>query len=288
MQTAQTLRPMNLNMKYSNSTTTGEALRAQIEEAWTQRHDVELPFQLARDHPDLSDDLLDFFDHLVSMTIAPTPTDKQEEEVAQRLQTRLRQTGQSHLADAIERIRSAADPSVTPNESGSDPDGVLAPTIAPSPTSLVSNLGLGLRPDPADSQWPDDCQDYYDYADRFGYGPSEISAAFRLPVATAHELIIHSNECPPRAQQEMARRGADGLEGTDYDLGLRYLSGQQDAGLEKAQGVRREYQSAASRSSNYSGNTGFSYEETIRNAPSSFPEEERAFWLALADDQPSQ
>lgn len=136
---------MNQHTQYSNSQTTGEALRAQIEEAWTQRHDVELPFRLAQDHPDLAEELLDFFDQLVSMTIAPTPSDEQEEEVAQRLQTRLRQTGQSHLADAIERVRSVnADPSVTPNESTSDADGVPPPTIVPSLTNSVSDVGSAL------------------------------------------------------------------------------------------------------------------------------------------------
>lgn len=287
MQTAQTIRPMNPHTQSSNSPTTGDALRAQIEEAWTQHHNVELPFQLARDHPDLAEELLDFFDHLISITIAPTPTDRQEEEAARLLRARLRQTGQSHLADAIERVRSVADPSVTPNESSSDPDGAPAFTIVPSPTNSVPDMGSTLRPAPDDNQWPDACQDYYDYAYGFGYGPGEISEAFRLPVATAHELIIHSEECPPRAQQEMARRGAAELEGIEYDLGLWYLSGQQRTGLENAQGAY-QYQRAASRSSNYSGNTRFSYEETIRNAPSSFPEGERAFWLALADDLPGQ
>ncbi|MEL6614201.1 MAG: hypothetical protein AAFQ43_00610 [Bacteroidota bacterium] len=64
-----------------------DALRAQIQEAWTQNFDVDLPFRLARENPSLADDLLSFFDWLVSGEI-DLPSDMEQDEAARRLTAR--------------------------------------------------------------------------------------------------------------------------------------------------------------------------------------------------------
>lgn len=254
-----------------------DALRAQIQTAWTHTHDVDLPLQLARENPDLADDLLDFFDGLIS-TEANPPTDSEADEVARTLTTRLRQTGQSHLADAIDRVRSLDDDDLAA------PDNSGTPTIASGHLSLVPPTGAVREhapPDPGPRNEALGCEDYYDYAARYDYGPEEIATALGLPTATAHKLIVNSTHCPPLAQEQMARMTADGLSQTDYATGRIYLVG--------GRGRSGPRQVAASRGAGFGSSRAFSYTAVFENAPSDLSDETRQFWLSLTgpSDAPS-
>ena len=263
---------MSTHAPSSDRSASRDALRAQIQTAWTHTHDVDLPLQLARENPDLADDLLDFFDDLISIE-ANLPTDSEADEAARAFTTRLRQTGQSHLADAIERIRSLDD------DPADAPDNSATPTKALGFLSLVPPTGAVRERAPSDPKSPDEealgCEDYYDYAARYDYGPDEIAAALGLPTATAHKLIVNSTECPPPVQEYMARKMAEGLSQTDYAASRMYLVG--------GQGRSGPRQIAASRGSGFGSNRPFSYTAVFENAPSDLSYETREFWLSLAD-----
>jgi len=243
-------------------------LLVEIETAWIRDRDADLPIRLSEEHPDLANDLLDFFDDLVLSSVPPTATDRDRADASARLAESFRRTGQSALADAIERSQSLSEEQ--PDVSHGDPSS----SAGGGHLSLVPSHTTGIESAKAPEVDLAGCQSYYDYANLYGHGPAEIAKAFDLPVATTHALILHSGECPHKAQVEMARRGAKGLKGVELDLGLRFIAGR-DVDLAST------YQRAASRSTGYGDVHDFSYTDTIRNAPSSFPADKRAFWLSL-------
>ena len=213
----------------------------------------------------------------MSSEIEP-PTDSEQEETARRLTARLRQTGQSHLADAVDRVREVGtdDATGTSGNSGAQATGTHHLTLLPSPGTTRQEATAVERQ--AEGREALGCQDYYDYAALYDYGPDEIAEALDLPTATAHKLIVNSTECPPRAQDHIARKTAAGLPETDYPTALMYLVG----GLDGS--APRQYPVAASRSSDFGGIRTFSYAATFQNAPSELSAEKRQFWLSLADD----
>ena len=253
------------------------ALLAQVEAAWTHDRDADLPTRLAEEHPDYADDLLDFFDDLVLGSLTPSVSEEDRDEASRHLADELRRTGKSALADAIERSRSLGDG----RHGGGDPNA--SPSGGRSPLRLVPTASAEA-PAPVPAPYQSDTtphesvvyETYYEYAGAFDHGLPQIADALRLPVATTHTLVVNSDRCPFRVQREMARRGADHLSGVEYPMGLAVLEGR---------GKTSEYAlpKAASRSSAYGPASGFSYVETIRSAPSSFPEEARIFWLSLAE-----
>lgn len=250
-------------------------LLAQIEGAWTRDRDADLPIQLAEEHPEHADDLLDFFDDLVLSSIAPPVSEEDRADVARRLSDDLRRTGRSALADAVDRSLSLQDGPVDDADSGTDPsEGGRYPLRL---VSIAERSGPALEEQAVSPANASTYPTYYEYAKVYDHRLPQIAEAFGLPVGTAHILVADSDRCPPRAQREMARRGAENLYGVEYQLGLDVLTGH---------GKTPEYAlpKAASRSSAYEKASGFSYEQTIRNAPSSFPDEERAFWLSLIGD----
>lgn len=251
-------------------------LLLQIETAWIHDRNADLPVRLAEEHPDVAAKLLDFFDDLVLSSIVPSVDPDDRAEAADCLGAHLRQTGRSALADAIERSSSlGAEPG--------DGDSDAAPGGDDPPLKLVSP---SRRDEPALSEGAvppsgvNAYASYYDYSDAYGYRLPHIADAFDLPPATAHILVVNSAACPPRAQQEMARRGSENLPGIEYQAGLDVIAGNTSS-------PDHAFPKAASRSAGYNQGDGFSYEQTIRDAPSSFPNEKRAFWLSLADDVPS-
>ena len=268
---------MNTHAPSPNRSASRDALCAQIQEAWTQHHNIDLPLQLANENPDLADDLLSFFDRLVSSEIEP-PTGSEQEEAARRLTARLRQTGQSHLADAVDRVREVGtdETAGTSGNSGAQTAATHRLTLISSPGTPRQNFMTGQRQ--AEGRETRGCEDYYDYAALYDYGPDEIAEALDLPTATAHKLIVNSTECPPRAQDHIARTTAAGLPETDYPTALMYLVGGRDGS------TPRQYPIAASRTSDYGRARPFSYEATFENAPSGLSAEQRRFWLSLADD----
>jgi hypothetical protein len=252
-------------------------LLVQIEMAWTHDRDADLPVRLAEEHPDLASDLLDFFDDLVLSSIGPPVAPDDRTDATHRLIASLRQAGKSALADAIDRSLALDAEESEGADSGSNPAPNGGPTLklVSSPHRSDALLSAETTPSPA----PCPHASYYEYADVFGHKLPQIAAAFDLPIGTAHTLIANGPDCPPKAQQEMARRGANTLRGLEYQAGLKVLMG-------NGADADHAFQKAASRSGGYSRDGSFSYEQAIRDAPSDFPGDKRAFWLSLADDPP--
>lgn len=273
----KTHRPMTLHASPPGSPSLG-ALLAQVEAAWTHNRDADLPTRLAEMHPEYADDLIDFFDDLVLGSLNPSVPEEDRDEASRSLVGELRSTGKSALADAIERSRSLGNG----HHDGGDPNA--GPAGGRSPLRLVS-VASAEAPTSEPVPHQEDAvpsvavvhETYYEYVGAHDHGLPQIADAFGLPVATTHTLVINSDRCPVRAQREMARRGADYLSGVEYPMGLAVLKG---SGKTSGYALPK----AASRSSAYGPRSGFSYVETIRSAPSSFLEKDRAFWLSLAGD----
>jgi len=257
-----------------------DRLCIEIERAWEERRDHDLPVRLAEEHPEHADGLLAFFDYLIRADLGATATPEQRERAAALLQDRLRGNGLGDVADAIAASRSGEEDDAVPAGAGDGADGGI-PTQRPAATGGASTgAPRVVAPVEAPPGAVATCKDFSDYAGELGHTLSHIAHAWGLPVDTSHAFIRHGAELPPRAQRELARRGANGLRGVDREVALRVIGGT------RASAPEHQRQRAASRSVAYGPARPFSYRQTLLDAPSSLDEAEKQFWLSLEGGDP--
>lgn len=231
-------------------------LQAQIECAWREDSNYTLVGELAREHPDLAEQLYDFFDLLISENDRPKVTTGQMRSAALRAGERLEREGFTDAAEAVRGLHGDGD------APASAIDGSPSPTVSPSDQSASSEEASS----PAEREH----QSFLDYASKeSGKRPDEIGAELGTTGTFIEALEEHSENAPEAAQRELADRGAERL-GLDRGKGLRLVRGQ----------APPSYGMAASRDRPYEPTSSLSYEKIV--AYSGMSDEEKAFWLSLA------
>jgi hypothetical protein len=93
-------------------------LRLDIERAWNDSHDQEIVHRLAREHPDLSERLYEFFADIVAMSLAPDAPQPDLRGADDRMLAWLESEGFGRIAQARQSAKESATPTPRPTPTG--------------------------------------------------------------------------------------------------------------------------------------------------------------------------